>query len=101
MAPFPSAYVIPNDIKALVRKEKNSPNSMDMLLKFGSVKSRKDPMKYHLSFSTKLFLEEEASLSRKFDKYHLNNIQIEHFNNDIFRFRISDVRITFHLIKFD
>lgn len=68
MAPFPSAYVIPNDIKTLVRREKGAPSFMDMLLKLAPDKARMDPETYYLALTTKLFLEGEAGLLRKFDK---------------------------------
>lgn len=99
MERFPSAYIIPNDIKALVRGESGAANFMDMILKLAPAKFRTNPETYHLSLTTKLFLEEEAGLSKKFDAYHISSIQIEHYNDDVFRFTITDVSILFYWIK--
>lgn len=95
MAQFPSVYAIPNDIKALVRGEEGAANFLDMMLQSAPVRARSKPETYHLSNTTKLFLEEEAGLSKNFDQYHMNDVWIEHFNNDIFRFKI-DVSIKFY-----
>lgn len=88
MAPFPS-YAVPNEIRDIVRRKPNAPDFMNYILTLGSAKARKNPETYHLSFKTKLFLEEEEDLVQKFDQYNKNNIRIEHFSGDKFRFKID------------
>lgn len=97
IAPFPDAYVIPNDIKALVKGENSEANFMDMLLKLAPIRARLNPKTYYESFSTKLFLEEESCSSKKFDRFQrfFRNIRIEHFYSNQFRFKIT-VSIPFH-----
>lgn len=99
MTPFPDAYVIPNDIKALVRGEKGGANFMEMLMKLAPKKARSNPKTYHESFSTKLFLEEVACYSKDYDRINnfFGSIRIEHFYYKQFRFKIT-VSIQFNSI---
>lgn len=79
MAPFPDTYAIPNEIKALVKEEQGAADFMDIMLKLAPLKARTCIETYHLSFKTKLFFEEEESQSKNFDRYHVDNMRIEHF----------------------
>lgn len=88
VAPFPKVYAIPSEIEALVKGQKGAANFMDMLLKLAPARARLKTETYHQSFTTKLFLEEAAGQSKKYDQYHMENIRIECVNNDIFRFKI-------------
>lgn len=87
MAPFP-AFPIPDKIRSIVREKPGAPDFMDLMLKLGNKRARANTKSYHLSLSTKLFLEEEYSLFKKFDRFNTNNIQIEHVINDKFRFKV-------------
>lgn len=87
MAPWPT-FPIPNEIHALVKKDPNSPDFVDMMLKLVPLRIRKDPALYHLSFSTKLFLEEADEQHKLFDRYNINNVHIEHIAKDTFRFQV-------------
>lgn len=100
MQPFPDTYEIPKGIKALVKGEEGASDFTDIMLRLAPNRARTRTDTYHLSFKTKLFLEEEESQSRIFDRYHINSIRIEHFNLDKFRFRIYvSVCLFFHFIS--
>lgn len=88
MVPFP-AFPIPDHIHALVKKNPDSPDFTEMLLKLAPLKVRTNPESYHLSFSTKLYLEEADSQHKKFDPYNINKAIIEHISADIFRFKVD------------
>lgn len=99
LAPFSSAFEIPKDIRSLVRRETGAADFMEMMLSLGPKKARSDSATYHRSFSSKLFLEEEANLSEKFDRLHITNVRIQHYKNEIFQIIFGiDVNIHFNLI---
>lgn len=101
MAPFPSAYSIPNEIKALVHGKKDAPNFMDMILKLSPARARTNAEMYHLSFKTKLFLEEEAGILKQFDQFNRNNVRIESCGNNIFRFKVHvSIKLPYLFINF-
>lgn len=89
MASFPDAYDIPDDIRALVRGEQEAPNFLSMMLQLAPAKARKNAEMYHKSFTTKLFLEEEHGLFKKFERYNIDNILIQHFRGRKFCFKID------------
>lgn len=89
LATLPDKFTIPESIRALVNQEPGNANFMDMLLQLAPAKARADPETYHLSFTTKLYLEEAAGLGETNAQYSMNDIQIEHVGNNIFRFTVN------------
>lgn len=99
MTPYP-LFPIPNVIHALVKDDPNSPvDFTDMMLRLAPVKTRTERESYHLSFSTKLYIEEAYCQYKKFDRYNINNVQIEHRSKDIFRFKV-EVSYQFFLFNY-
>lgn len=88
MAPFPT-YKMPDDIRALVRGQPCAPDFTDLVLKLAPTRARSKTESYILSFTTKLFLEEDDELYKNFDRFNLDGVEIEHITNDKFRFQIK------------
>ena len=62
-----------------------------MLLELEPAKARLKPETYHKSFTAKLFLEEAYCYAEYYDQIRkrFERIQIEHFYNKQFRFKIN------------
>lgn len=88
MAPFPKSYAVLHEIEALVKGHEGAADFIDMMLKLAPAKARMNTDTYHLSFTTKLFLEEAVGISKKFDQYNMRDTAIEYVSNETFRFKI-------------
>lgn len=74
---------------------------MDMILKLAPARARTNAEMYHLSFKTKLFLEEEAGILKQFDQFNRNNVRIECCGNNIFRFKVHvSIKLPYLFINF-
>lgn len=94
MAQLPSSFAIPEKYRDIVKQDTNSLDFLEILLKFGPRTTRANPELYHSSLTTKLYLE-EASALYKFDRYNIDNVDIEHISNDTFRFKVNVSRLYF------